>query len=91
MTATRSTMVTAARQPVSASGSCGDGAVQSLFETCDDGFTDACGSCNADCSGAGSGSTCGDGSVCAQTEACDDGNSSNTDACQYLRRRQLRR
>ena len=28
-------------------GACGDGAVQSLFETCDDGFADACGSCNA--------------------------------------------
>ena len=30
------------------------------LEACDDGFTDACGTCNADCSGAGTGATCGD-------------------------------
>ena len=47
---------------------CGDGIVQPLFEACDDGFTDACGSCNADCFGAGSGSTCGDGEHCPETE-----------------------
>ena len=35
---------------------------------CDDGYTDDCGSCNADCSAAGSGSTCGDGNVCPEFE-----------------------
>ena len=44
-------------------GSCGDGILQPLFEVCDDGFTDACGTCNADCTGAGTGATCGDGGL----------------------------
>jgi hypothetical protein len=47
-------------------------------EACDDGYTDACGSCNSNCTGPGSGSTCGDSVRCPQTEACDDG---YTDAC----------
>jgi cysteine-rich repeat protein len=51
---------------------CGD-AVVDFGEACDDGFTDACGSCNADCTDIGSGSTCGDGMQCPETEACDDG------------------
>jgi cysteine-rich repeat protein len=45
---------------------CGD-------ESCDDGYVDACGSCNADCTGAGSDATCGDGVVCPELEPCDDG------------------
>ena len=48
------------------------------LEQCDDGFADACGSCNADCSGVGSGATCGDGEQCPELEFCDDG---FTDAC----------
>jgi hypothetical protein len=53
---------------------CGDGIVDFDFgEQCDDGYTDACGSCNATCTGAGSGSTCGDGGVCPETEFCDPG------------------
>ena len=48
------------------------------LEACDDGFADACGSCNSDCSGAGTGATCGDGDFCPELEACDDG---FTDAC----------
>jgi hypothetical protein len=35
-------------------GPCGDG-VLNLGEACDDGFRDACGACNADCSGPGDG------------------------------------
>jgi len=56
---------------------CGDG-TQQATEACDDGFADACGSCNANCTGAGTGSTCGDSSVCPETETCDDG---FADAC----------
>ena len=41
-------------------------------------LSDACGSCNADCSGVGSGATCGDGEQCPELEFCDDG---FTDAC----------
>ena len=48
------------------------------FEFCDDGYTDACGSCNADCSAAG-GATCGDGEQSARSLSfCDDG---FADAC----------
>ena len=47
-------------------GVCGDGIVQPLFEVCDDGFTDACGTCNADCTG-GTGAVCGDGDVCPES------------------------
>ncbi len=56
---------------------CGNGAVEP-GEACDDGFADACGSCNADCTGEGAGSTCGDGEECPETEACNDG---LADAC----------
>ncbi len=56
---------------------CGDGFVQD-GEVCDDGFTDECGTCNATCTGVGTGSTCGDGLLCPEFEACDDG---FTDAC----------
>ena len=45
---------TAVRLNVANNSVCGDGLVQSVFEICDDGFVDACGSCNADCTGAGS-------------------------------------
>lgn len=61
-----------------ASAVCGDGNLCSNAETCDDGFTDSCGTCNVDCSASGAGSTCGDGVVCDETEVCDDGYS---DAC----------
>lgn len=58
-----------------ASGSCGDGVLQS-FEQCDDGnaeLDDACVEC-ADAS-------CGDGLVWSGSEACDDGNLAFGDAC----------
>jgi hypothetical protein len=42
-------------------------------EVCDDGYSDACGACNADCTATGGGSVCGDHLVCPATEACDDG------------------
>ena len=45
----------------------------------DDGYTDACGSCNADCSAAGSSPICGDGSLCPELEFCDDGNTASRD------------
>jgi len=57
---------------------CGDGSLCAATETCDDGFVDDCGTCNATCDGPGNGSTCGDGIVCGESEICDDG---NTDAC----------
>ncbi|MFO0570973.1 MAG: hypothetical protein U0263_35390, partial [Polyangiaceae bacterium] len=47
-------------------------------EKCDDGKTTACGTCNANCSGPGTGSVCGDGVLCPDTEFCDDG---GTNAC----------
>jgi hypothetical protein len=50
---------------------CGDGVVNG--EACDDGFTDPCGTCNADCTAAGEVSTCGDGILCPETEECDAG------------------
>jgi predicted outer membrane repeat protein len=56
---------------------CGNGEIEN-GEVCDDGFTDACGTCNADCTGEGSGATCGDAERCPELEACDDGFS---DAC----------
>lgn len=59
---------------------CGDG-LRTSAEACDDGFTDACGTCNATCTGAGLGSTCGDGARCPQTEACDDFNLVPGDGC----------
>lgn len=63
---------------------CGDGNLNSSAgESCDDGFTTACGACNANCSGAGSGS-CGDGTVCSDNEECDEGGSNSdttADAC----------
>jgi cysteine-rich repeat protein len=60
---------------------CGDLVVCPDTETCDDGYADACGSCNATCDGPGSGSTCGDGQPCPETEACDDGNTNDCDGC----------
>ena len=56
---------------------CGNGLIEA-GEVCDDGYTDACGSCNADCSGIGTSSLCGDGERCEELEACDDG---YEDAC----------
>jgi cysteine-rich repeat protein len=56
---------------------CGDATVD-VGETCDDGSTDDCGTCNADCTGLGTGSVCGDSVVCPETEACDDGSESAT-------------
>jgi len=47
-------------------------------EQCDDGFTDDCGTCNADCTAAGICSTCGDGELCPEFEKCDDGGESVT-------------
>ncbi|MFC1609548.1 DUF4215 domain-containing protein [Myxococcota bacterium] len=55
---------------------CGDGFVWDTDggdEVCDDGYEDACGTCNTDCSAAGNDATCGDGVQCPETEECDDG------------------
>ena len=50
-------------QQLVSGATCGDGTTCPELEFCDDGFTDACGSCNADCSAAGAGAVCGDGDV----------------------------
>ena len=50
---------------------CGNGVVEGL-EACDDGFADACGTCNTNCTGLGTGASCGDGIICPELEACDD-------------------
>jgi cysteine-rich repeat protein/parallel beta-helix repeat protein len=63
-----------------ASGVCGDGVLDES-EACDDGFTDACGTCNADCTGGGDGYSCGDGIICPEFEVCDDAGDSET--CDY--------
>jgi len=52
-------------------GVCGDGILCPEVEVCDDGYNDDCGSCNASCSGPGSGSVCGDGDLCPETEDCE--------------------
>ncbi len=59
---------------------CGDGNLDP-DEQCDDGYNDACGSCDATCDGAGTGSTYGDGELCPETEECDDGNLIDGDCC----------
>ena len=60
------------RETVTVSGRyCGDG-TNDPEESCDDGYNDSCGTCNADCSGAGDSYTCGDGDLCPEFEACDD-------------------
>ena len=59
---------------------CGDG-IPVPPETCDDGFRDACGACNATCSGPGTGSVCGDGFRCPETEVCDDGGTNDCGPC----------
>ena len=59
---------------------CGNGVVES-GEICDDGYTDACGTCNADCTNVGGGATCGDGELCPQFETCDDGNTEECGDC----------
>ena len=56
---------------------CGDGVIEGA-EACDDGFTDECGTCNADCTGPGTCSTCGDGELCPEFEECDDASESHT-------------
>jgi cysteine-rich repeat protein len=59
---------------------CGNGATEP-GEACDDGFTTACGPCNAQCTGPGAESVCGDGQVCPDTEACDDGHTTDCGSC----------
>jgi len=51
---------------------CGDGEAEG-DELCDDGFEDDCGTCNADCSGVGSGSVCDGVEFCEESEVgvCD--------------------
>lgn len=60
---------------------CGNNIVE-FPEACDDGFRDACGSCNETCTADGGGSTCGDGERCPEYETCDDGNTV-TETCAY--------
>ncbi len=62
---------------------CGDGVVNGA-DVCDDGYTDTCGACNEDCTGAGSGSTCGDGDICPEAESCDDGNTNGGEGCSSI-------
>ena len=52
---------------------CGDGERQIPSETCDDGNQLECGSCNRDCSGAGSGVGCAGGVVCVNNADCASG------------------
>ncbi|MBX3270593.1 MAG: DUF4215 domain-containing protein [Sandaracinaceae bacterium] len=59
---------------------CGDRVVEP-GEACDDGFTTACGPCNATCTGPGTGATCGDRVICPDVEVCDDGNGVGGDGC----------
>jgi hypothetical protein len=49
---------------------CGDGFVCPITEFCDDGNTDDCGTCNADCSGSGLGPTCPSGTGCVSGLDC---------------------
>lgn len=49
---------------------CGNGIIEE-GEACDDGYVDACGSCNATCTATGQASNCGDGALCAEQEQCD--------------------
>jgi cysteine-rich repeat protein len=65
-------LATCARQ-----SGCGDGAVASDEEECDDGNDVDTDLCTAACTRA----RCGDGVVTNGSEACDDGNDVNTDAC----------
>ena len=60
---------------------CGDGAHCPEFEFCDDGFLDACGTCNVDCTASGDGATCGDSVICPETELCDDGYADDCGSC----------
>jgi len=60
-------------------GHCGDGALQSDFEECDDGNADDCDACHNDCTVAVP-NVCGDGHLCGEEE-CDDGNALNGDGC----------
>jgi hypothetical protein len=48
---------------------CGDGITCPDTEACDDGFKTACGTCNATCTGAGTGKICNDGVFCPDLEA----------------------
>lgn len=59
---------------------CGNGIVEAP-EVCDDNRTDDCGSCNATCTGPGTGSVCGDGQVCPETETCDDNFTDDCGSC----------
>ena len=63
------------REPI-----CGNGEVE-FPERCDDGFQDACGTCNATCDGGGTGSVCGDGELCPEFETCDDGYQDSCGTC----------
>jgi cysteine-rich repeat protein len=61
---------------------CGDGTLEATAgEACDDGFTDDCGTCNADCTGPGNSPICGDGQACPEFEECDDGGTDHCDGC----------
>ena len=59
---------------------CGNGEKE-FPESCDDGFQDACGSCNATCNGPGTASVCGDSITCPEFETCDDGYEDSCGTC----------
>ncbi|MBN2725261.1 MAG: DUF4215 domain-containing protein, partial [Deltaproteobacteria bacterium] len=61
-------------------GTCGNGTKEDS-EICDDGYTDACGTCNGSCTDWGSGSIPGDGQRCPETEECDTGVQGTVDGC----------
>jgi cysteine-rich repeat protein len=48
---------------------CGNG-IPEVGETCDDGNTNACGTCNATCSSIGTGATCPVGTTCTDDDDC---------------------
>jgi cysteine-rich repeat protein len=52
---------------------CGNGVLETP-EACDDGNTDACGTCNATCTAAGTGATCPIGTGCESNGDCTSGN-----------------
>lgn len=58
--------------------SCGNSATEALFETCDDGNTDACGTCSAACDAVQGGGDCAGGVGCTVNGDCASNSCSGT-------------